>query len=215
MTGSRRIPRYGPRSTPSTASPSPPPHRSPADAAALAVFDETLAELAGTVPLSRFRQRARRLRTRLEPPETTTARHQRAHTTRRLILEPAPDGMAWISLSLSAVDAAAIHARVTATATHQSGQADETRTLDQLRADTATNWLTGHNTPTLKHHTKFRVTRTPNGTITWHTPTGHTATTTPQHPHPPRNPPSTPEHPPHHYAERSPEPERYPEPAPF
>ncbi|WP_344442726.1 DUF222 domain-containing protein, partial [Agromyces soli] len=82
------------------------PHRSPADAAALAVFDETLAELAGTIPLPRFRQRARRLRTRLEPPETTTARHQRAHTTRRLILEPAPDGMAWISLSLSAVDAA-------------------------------------------------------------------------------------------------------------
>ncbi|GLU90031.1 HNH endonuclease signature motif containing protein [Agromyces sp. NBRC 114283] len=312
------------------------PHRTPADAArhaaALAEFDDTLAGLAGTIPLPRFRQRARRLRTRLEPPETAAARHQRAHTTRRLILEPAPDGMAWISLYVSAVDAARIHARVHATATHQSGQPGETRTLDQVRADTATDWLTGHGTPTavrteilitipaftltrttppdgsytpaeldghgpidddtarhlfahaptflrlitdpitaapltldrtryrtttaqrrwlthhygtctrpgctrpahqsdldhlhpwaaggptnttnlaptcrtdhtLKHHTKFRITRTPDGTITWHTPTGHTATTTPQHLHPPQ-----------HSTEHPPEPQRYPEPAPF
>ncbi|WP_344442321.1 DUF222 domain-containing protein, partial [Agromyces soli] len=128
------------------------PHHSAADAArhaaALTEFDEALAGLAGTIPLPRFRQRARRLRTHLEPPDTTSARHQRAHTTRRLILEPAPDGMAWISLYISAVDAARIHARTTTTATQQSGQAGETRTLDQLRADTATDWLTGHGTPT-------------------------------------------------------------------
>ncbi|MFC3274096.1 DUF222 domain-containing protein [Agromyces mediolanus] len=342
------------------------PHRTPADAArhaaALAEFDEALVHLAGTIPLGRFRQRARRLRTRLEPPETASARHQRAHTTRRLILEPAPDGMAWISLYVSAVDAARIHARVHATATHHSGQPGETRTLDQLRADTATDWLTGHGTPTavrteilitipaltltrtttsgtpgtgyvpaeldgvgpidddtarhlfahaptflrmitdpitaaplaldrtryrtttaqrrwlthhygtctrpgctrpahhtdldhltpwtaggptnttnlaptcrtdhtLKHHTRFQVTRAPDGTITWHTPTGHTATTTPQHLHPPQHPApprsphqaspshpsSTHESPPQHFTERrrSPEPERYPEPAPF
>ncbi|MFC3276061.1 DUF222 domain-containing protein [Agromyces mediolanus] len=330
------------------------PHRTPADAArhaaALTEFDEALVHLAGTIPLGRFRQRARRLRTRLEPPETASARHQRAHTTRRLILEPAPDGMAWISLYVSAVDAARIHARVHATATHHSGQPGETRTLDQLRADTATDWLTGHGTPTavrteilitipaltltrtttsgtgttgtdaaggvavgytpaeldghgpidddtarhlfahaptflrlitdpitaapltldrtryrtttaqrrwlthhygtctrpgctrpahqsdldhltpwtaggptnttnlaptcrtdhtLKHHTRFQVTKAPNGTITWHTPTGHTATTTPQHLHPPQRPPSTPEAPPHR------ESAHYPEPAPF
>ena len=326
------------------------PHRTPADAArhaaALAELDEALAHLAGTIPVTRFRQRARRLRTHLEPPETASARHQRAHTTRRLILEPAPDGMAWISLYVSAVDAARIHARVHATATHHSGQAGETRTLDQLRADTATAWLTGHDTPTavrteilitipaltltrtttsgtsttgadaaggvavgytpaeldgvgpidddtarhlfahaptflrlitdpitaaplaldrtryrtttaqrrwlthhygtctrpgctrpahqsdldhltpwtaggptnttnlaptcrtdhtLKHHTRFHITRTPDGTITWHTPTGHTATTTPQH----LRPPSTPEAPPHRDSAH------YPEPAPF
>ncbi|WP_189085004.1 hypothetical protein, partial [Agromyces mediolanus] len=53
------------------------PHRTPADAArhaaALTEFDEALVHLAGTIPLGRFRQRARRLRTRLEPPETASA----------------------------------------------------------------------------------------------------------------------------------------------
>ncbi|MFK4730970.1 DUF222 domain-containing protein [Agromyces mediolanus] len=117
-------------------------------AAALAEFDEAIAELAGTVPLATFRRRLRRLRVRLEAPETASARHERAHSARRLVLEPAADGMAWLMLHVSAVDAAGVRARVDATAIQLSGRPGETRTLDQLRADAATAWLKGDGTPT-------------------------------------------------------------------
>lgn len=117
-------------------------------AARLATLDDELTELAGTVPRARFRRRARLLRAKLDQPDETAARHARALVQRRLTVESADDGMAWVTLYVSAVDAARIRARVGATATERSGRADETRTLDQLRADVATALLTGEGTPT-------------------------------------------------------------------
>jgi hypothetical protein len=117
-------------------------------AARLATLDDELTELAGTVPRARFRRRARLLRAKLDQPDETAARHTRALAQRRLTVESADDGMAWVTLYVSAVDAARIRARVGATATERSGRADETRTLDQLRADVATALLTGEGTPT-------------------------------------------------------------------
>lgn len=117
-------------------------------AARLATLDDELTELAGTVPRARFRRRARLLRAKLDQPDETAARHARALAQRRLTVESADDGMAWVTLYVSAVDAARIRARVGATATERSGRADETRTLDQLRADVATALLTGEGTPT-------------------------------------------------------------------
>jgi len=113
----------------------------------LATFDDELTELVGTVPLARFRRRTRLLRARLDRPDETAARHARAHAQRRLTVESADDGMAWVTLYVSAIDAARIRARIGATAVECSGQPGETRTLDQLRADVATAHLTGAGTP--------------------------------------------------------------------
>ncbi|GAA2455022.1 HNH endonuclease signature motif containing protein [Agromyces soli] len=124
--------------------------RAAAQAAAerLAALDDELSELAGTVPRARFRRRARLLRAKLDQPDEVAARHARALAQRRLTVESADDGMAWVTLYVSAVDAARIRARVGATATEHSGRPDEARTLDQLRADVATALLTGDGTPT-------------------------------------------------------------------
>jgi len=123
--------------------------RAVAQAAAdrLAALDDELTELAGTVPRARFRRRARLLRAKLDQPDETAARHARAHAQRRLTVESADDGMAWVTLYVSAVDAARIRARIGATATEHAGRPDEARTLDQLRADVATAMLTGAGTP--------------------------------------------------------------------
>ena len=60
---------------------------------------------------SAFRRRIRRLRDRLHP-EPLTARHQRAREQRRVCLEPADDGMTWLSLYLEAERGVAIMARL-------------------------------------------------------------------------------------------------------
>ncbi|MFD4422516.1 DUF222 domain-containing protein [Agromyces sp. NPDC058484] len=110
-------------------------------------FDHSLAELIGTSTSSRFRQRVRTLRAKLDRA-TLEARHTREFAARRVIVEHVDDGMSWVHLFVSSVDAARIQARLDATALSMSGAADEPRTLDQLRADTAIAWLTGEGTPT-------------------------------------------------------------------
>ncbi|MDF2443398.1 MAG: hypothetical protein JWR01_1601, partial [Subtercola sp.] len=68
-------------------------------------------------------------------PATAVERHAEAATRRCVTLDPAADGMAWLSLFLPAVEAAAVHTRAT-----QIGRAlkaaGDPRSLAQLRVDT-------------------------------------------------------------------------------
>ncbi|MFB9958048.1 HNH endonuclease signature motif containing protein [Agromyces bracchium] len=62
---------------------------------------------AGHRTSSAFRQRVRRLRERLHP-EALATRRRRAADERRIQVDPAPDGMAWLSLFMEAERAVAI-----------------------------------------------------------------------------------------------------------
>ncbi|MGX5696140.1 DUF222 domain-containing protein [Agromyces soli] len=114
----------------------------------LDAFDEALAEAIGRITTTRFRQRAKVLRARFEGAAETTARHVRAASERRVIVEHDDRGMAWVQLYTTSIDAARIHARLNATAAESAGAPGEHRTTDQLRADLATAWLAGDGTPT-------------------------------------------------------------------
>ena len=81
-----------------------------------------------------FRRALRRL-VDAEQPQTLTERHETALSERRVAVEPAHDGMSWLHALLPAVEAQAIHMRLTATAKALRACDGETRTLDQVRAD--------------------------------------------------------------------------------
>lgn len=67
--------------------------------------------------------------------QTLVERHESALARRRIVVEPADDGMAWLMALLPAVEAHGIHSRVTAMAKAIVADDGETRTLDQVRAD--------------------------------------------------------------------------------
>lgn len=116
-------------------------------------------ELAEELPVGAFRRALRRL-IDTEESATLTQRHEQALTARRVVVEPADDGMAWLHAFLPAVEAHAVHNRLTAMARAMTarpdragvdagvGEAgppadenapavapDDSRTLDQVRAD--------------------------------------------------------------------------------
>ena len=94
------------------------------------------AALAVEHPVGTFR---RMLRVLVEGLRAVTlpARYAEALQHRRVAVEPAEDGMAWLSAFLPAVEAHAIHGRLTviAGAIRGRGVGDDVRTLDQVRAD--------------------------------------------------------------------------------
>lgn len=97
-------------------------------------------ELAKRHPVGEFRRRLARLIETVR--ETTLAqRHEAAVADRRVAVEPGADGMAWLHLHAPAVEVHAIYGRMTAIAKQLKKQPDETRTLDQLRADVACDLL--------------------------------------------------------------------------
>ena len=96
---------------------------------------------AGELVPSRFRHKARTWRERHHPDSIET-RHTKSALDRRIEYAPDRDGMAWLSAYLPADTAAGIWDRATAAARALQGPA-ETRTLTQLRADTAATWLLG------------------------------------------------------------------------
>ncbi|WP_168203705.1 HNH endonuclease signature motif containing protein [Humibacter ginsenosidimutans] len=116
------------------------------DEAAMTAFDERLAGIAEGLRAGEFRRRARLLRERL-CADTLQQRHEEARTKRRVSVEPDHDGMAWLNVYLPVVDAARVESRLGGTARRLRNAAGETRTLDQLRADLAIDWLTGGDTP--------------------------------------------------------------------
>ncbi|HEU0180733.1 MAG TPA: DUF222 domain-containing protein, partial [Agromyces mariniharenae] len=82
-----------------------------------------------------------RVRERLHP-QPLADRRARAVDDRRVCLDPAPDGMAWLSLHLEAERAVAIDARLTALAARPA-EAGDTRTSLQRAVDVAADLLLG------------------------------------------------------------------------
>lgn len=128
--------------------------------ARLEELDRALAAAVGTMTQTRFQQRVGQVTARLDRA-ALTARHVRAHADRRVVIEHVDDGMSWVSLHVSQLDAARIDARLDATARAMHGHsaggdaacgaahgAPDPRTLAQLRADAAVDWLTGAGTAT-------------------------------------------------------------------
>ncbi|MCP9000665.1 HNH endonuclease [Pseudarthrobacter sp. RMG13] len=90
---------------------------------------------------SRFRHKARTWRER-HHPDSIEKRHTRSAADRRLEYSPDRDGMAWLSAYLPADQASGIWDRATAAARALQGPT-ESRTLTQLRVDSAAAWLLG------------------------------------------------------------------------
>jgi hypothetical protein len=105
-------------------------------------------ELAESLPVGTFRRRLRALIDTVRAV-TLTERHEQALMQRRIVLEPVEDGMAWLHAFVPAVEAHAIHGRLTAQAKALAGHPEETRTRDQLRADIYGDLLIDGDTDTL------------------------------------------------------------------
>ncbi|MEU2198730.1 DUF222 domain-containing protein [Isoptericola sp. NPDC019482] len=110
-----------------------------------AVQAEALPRAATTTP-AQFRSFLRRARDRAHP-EPFTLRHARAAAKRGVFVDPASDGMAWLSAYLPATTAHAAHDRLT-TAARTARDAGDPRTLSQLRADAYTALLLSGAEPT-------------------------------------------------------------------
>ncbi|MEZ3162223.1 DUF222 domain-containing protein [Microbacterium sp. BWT-B31] len=105
-------------------------------------------ELAQAHPVGPFRRALRALIDTVRA-QTLAERHESAAQKCRVVVEPAEDGMAWLSIHLPAVEAHAAHTRLTAIAKTLAASEGETRTLDQLRADAAADLLLDGDTQTL------------------------------------------------------------------
>ncbi|NYF10917.1 hypothetical protein HDC94_002073 [Leifsonia sp. AK011] len=103
-------------------------------------FDTAMAEHRLLAP-PRFRARARAVASRLDQA-TLTERHQRAAKERRVWMEPAVDGMAWLNLHLTIEQCRRAFATIDRMARNLQVPG-ETRTLNQLRADVAADLLGG------------------------------------------------------------------------
>ncbi|MER3388013.1 MAG: DUF222 domain-containing protein [Microcella pacifica] len=109
-----------------------------------AEFEKTLLPEATTRTAAGLRQRARVVRERLHP-ESIDERCRDARERRDVRLEPARDGMAWLTAYLPAENAIAAYRRVSEIATGLAGSGDaeqrDDRTLAQRRADVMTDLL--------------------------------------------------------------------------
>jgi hypothetical protein len=108
-------------------------------------LDTRLAELAATMTAAHLRRRARALREQLGA-ETLAERHRAAREQRRVEIEPARDGMAWLAALLPATDALLIRSRLDGVA--RAAGAEDHRLADQLRADAARDLLLHGSLPT-------------------------------------------------------------------
>lgn len=103
-------------------------------------LEATALERAPRETAAAFRRRIRGLRDRLHP-EPLAARHDRARDERRVCLEPAEDGMAWLSLYLDAERGVATMARLDAVADARPTESSATRA--QFKLDAAADLLLG------------------------------------------------------------------------
>ncbi|WP_431805223.1 DUF222 domain-containing protein [Microbacterium sp. bgisy203] len=111
------------------------------DPDAWAAFDSAIHLAATTLTPGRFRQRARAARERAHR-ESATERHTRAAADRRVDVDPAVDGMAYLTALIPAAQALAIDAHLDEAARDLASADDETRTKAQLRADAFVDLLT-------------------------------------------------------------------------
>lgn len=103
-----------------------------AEAAAL-LLPEAL-DAAENLQIGPFRRMLRRL-IETHRASTLEERHEQALEQRRVVLETLGDGMAWLGAHIPAVEAQAIHQRLTAMGKAITAAEGEERTLDQVRAD--------------------------------------------------------------------------------
>ncbi|MFI2104398.1 DUF222 domain-containing protein [Isoptericola sp. NPDC019693] len=103
------------------------------DAQARAAVQAEALPRAATATPAQFRAFLRRARDRAHP-EPFTLRHDRAAQKRAVFVDPAADGMAWLSAYLPATSAHAAFDRLTAAA-RSAREAGDSRTVAQLRAD--------------------------------------------------------------------------------
>jgi hypothetical protein len=96
-------------------------------------FEEAVLPDARRLNVARLRDRARRLRERTHP-ESIVVRRARQFDRRSVGVDPAADGMAWLTAYLPAETAIAIDDRIDRLAASLRDPADE-RTFGQLRAD--------------------------------------------------------------------------------
>ncbi|WP_448810398.1 DUF222 domain-containing protein [Agromyces bauzanensis] len=106
-------------------------------ASAAAALEAAALEHAARQTNAALRRRLRSLRERLHP-EPLDARHRAATAERRVVLEPAADGMAWLSLFLEAERAQAIRNRLDTLAV---AAAEDHRTHAQRVLDAAADLL--------------------------------------------------------------------------
>jgi hypothetical protein len=104
-----------------------------------AVEHQALGPNPATLTSGQIRARARRAVAELDPHHAD--RHTRATTQRRVTLVPQDDGMAGLWALLPAEDAVAIRDRLTALA--RDAASNDTRTVDQRRADAFVDLLLG------------------------------------------------------------------------
>ncbi|CAN5321161.1 HNH endonuclease signature motif containing protein [soil metagenome] len=109
---------------------------------AWAEFDAQLVGPARSLAPARFAAKARALREMLHPTPLAE-RHELAVAQRRVTVEQDRDGMGWISAYLPSEKIAMANARVDAAAFEHFRNADETRTMNQLRADVFADLLLG------------------------------------------------------------------------
>ncbi|WP_448005425.1 DUF222 domain-containing protein [Agromyces bauzanensis] len=105
-------------------------------------LDERLAVVAASTTAATLRRSARALREELQV-ESIAERHRAARAERRVELEPARDGLAWLHALLPAADALLIKDRLdrVARAAVDTGAHSDARVADQLRADAARDLL--------------------------------------------------------------------------
>ncbi|MBX9717383.1 MAG: 13E12 repeat family protein [Microbacteriaceae bacterium] len=110
---------------------------------ARSAFERAVLPAAARLTAARLRPRARAERERCHP-ESIEQRVEKSCADRHVLLEPAHDGMAWLTAFLPADRAAAIYDRLTTVATgirRTSAEGDDHRTLTQLRADVLSDLL--------------------------------------------------------------------------
>lgn len=114
--------------------------------AAVDLVDQQAAQWVLTLTAGAVRRRLRALVNRLDP-RPAADRHALAALNRRVVLEDADDGMAWLSVLLPRIDALSAKRRLTSVAKHTLRSTNDGRTRDQARADLAADWLCGRGMP--------------------------------------------------------------------
>ncbi|MEP6478204.1 MAG: DUF222 domain-containing protein [Rhodoglobus sp.] len=107
-----------------------------------AAFEDRIVDAARTLAPARFRSRARAVREKLHA-DTLAERHVAAETRRGVWTEVDRDGMGWLNALLPADALASITANLDGIAFGLFTEADELRTMSQLRADVLTDLVTG------------------------------------------------------------------------
>lgn len=117
----------------------------------VADFEQAILPFASKLTFSKFNQKARTLRERMDA-STIEQRHKKSLEDREVFVEPDRDGMAWLHMHTSASVAMGAYNRITGIAEEQLNLPNENRTLTQLRADVTADLLLDGNVDNLPEY---------------------------------------------------------------